>query len=77
METLRLTKVMMILLLLALSTIIFINEAFQYMPLQLLLVLGLCSILAFEEWRLKGNATNALTIATGMVLMAVFLIYVY
>ncbi|MBM7700459.1 hypothetical protein [Kurthia huakuii] len=72
METLRLTKVLLVLMTLALSTIMFINEKFQFMPLQLTMVLLLCGVLAFEEWRLKENATNALTIATGMGLMVIF-----
>ena len=74
METLRLTKVLIVLLVLAFSAFMLVNQSFQYMPLQIAMVIALCGVLAYEEWRLKQNATNAWTILVGVLLMASFLI---
>lgn len=74
METLRLTKVLIVLLVLAFSAFMLVNESFQYMPLQMAMVIALCGVLAYEEWRFKQNAANALTILVGVLLMASFLI---
>lgn len=75
METLRLTKVLMVLIVLAFSAFMLVNESFQYMPLQITLVIALCGVLAYEEWTFKQNITNALTILTGVLLMVAFLIF--
>lgn len=75
METLRLTKVLIILIVLAFSAFMMINDSFQYMPLQVALVIALCGVLAYEEWKFKQNVVNAVTILTGILLMTVFLIF--
>lgn len=75
METLRLTKVIIVLIVLMFSALMLVNQSYQLMPLQITTVIALCTVLAYEEWRFKHNATNALTILTGVVLMAAFVAF--
>lgn len=71
-ETLHLSKLLLILITFAFAFFILINDAFQLLPLQFAVMTLLFIVLAIEEWRFKGNITNAVTIGAGIVFVLVF-----
>lgn len=71
-ETLHLSKLLLILITFAFAFFILINDAFQLLPLQFAVMTLLFIVLAIEEWRFKGNITNAVTIGAGIVFVLAF-----